>query len=336
MNRFHPTTKSLNRVLLKLACLAVAAILFLLFHWNGTAAGGSAMPWEEYWRLVDETDRKVTLAEKSPDQTKVLLEDLVDQWENVKVVSLPGGGSLVIDPGVLVTELERVRPKWKALHDLLAKMDASQERESLTIFTPEDARAIQAILAQPEYDWDADQWANPFQRFFRDLLQKFLDFLEELFPDGDVAGPSLNLRSPITIGVLLVLLVVLYFGFRGIFKELIQEASYDEAGQDEVGLSAARAMRLAQGSAGEGDHRQAVRYLYLSALLLLEERGLLRYDRSRTNREYLNSIHEHTRLVPLLRNVIDVFDRVWYGYRPIDANGYEEYVEQVERLKEEK
>jgi hypothetical protein len=39
----------------------------------------------------------------------------------------------------------------------------------------------------------------------------------------------------------------------------------------------------------EGDYRTAVRYLYLSLLLLLEEHGLLRYDRPLTDREYLQA-----------------------------------------------
>ena len=86
----------------------------------------------------------------------------------------------------------------------------------------------------------------------------------------------------------------------------------------------------------QGDYRTAVRYLYLSSLLVLDEQGLLRYDRSRTNREYLRSVSSRPELAIPLRKVIDVFDRVWYGFEAVDENTYKSYVQQVEELREKK
>jgi hypothetical protein len=79
-----------------------------------------------------------------------------------------------------------------------------------------------------------------------------------------------------------------------------------------------------------------VRYLYLSALLLLDERGLLRYDRSRTNLEYLRTVRDSPDLVRPLRSVIEIFDRVWYGFEAIDPRTYQEYVERVDELRKQR
>jgi hypothetical protein len=68
----------------------------------------------------------------------------------------------------------------------------------------------------------------------------------------------------------------------------------------------------------------------------LEERGILPYDRSRTNREYLRSLAHLPALAVTLRDVVEVFDRVWYGYQPLDEAGYTRYVRQVEELQQEK
>ena len=101
-------------------------------------------------------------------------------------------------------------------------------------------------------------------------------------------------------------------------------------------LTADMALKKAQQLSSGGDYRTAVRYLYLSSLLLLDERGLLRYDRSQTNREYLRSVANHPHLANPLRRVIDVFDRVWYGYQPLTQDDYTRYAEQVNKLRRQK
>ena len=75
-------------------------------------------------------------------------------------------------------------------------------------------------------------------------------------------------------------------------------------------LTADAALQRAQTFSAGGDYRTAVRYLYLSTLLLLEERGLFRYDRSLTNREYLRRVAHDPTLSAILQDVVEVFDRV--------------------------
>jgi hypothetical protein len=101
-------------------------------------------------------------------------------------------------------------------------------------------------------------------------------------------------------------------------------------------LTADTALQRAQQYSGEGDYRTAVRYLYLSALLLLEERGLLRYNRSLTNHEYLRSLAHQPELAAILRDIIEVFDRVWYGFHALDLAEYEWYAGRVEVLKRQR
>ena len=62
----------------------------------------------------------------------------------------------------------------------------------------------------------------------------------------------------------------------------------------------------------------------------------MRYDRSRTNREYLRSLSSKPELVKPLRDVIDVFDRVWYGFETVDEQTYQSYVKRVDELREKK
>ena len=73
---------------------------------------------------------------------------------------------------------------------------------------------------------------------------------------------------------------------------------------------------LAEQRAGAGDHRLALRYIYLALLVALDTGGVLRFDRSKTNWEYLRALRAEGRgdvydaMTPLTRE----FDRIWYGF----------------------
>ena len=101
----------------------------------------------------------------------------------------------------------------------------------------------------------------------------------------------------------------------------------------EIPLTSETALARAQTLSESGDNRTAVRYLYLSSLLQMEERGLLRYDRSRTNQEYLRLVQSQPELADTLTDVVTVFDRVWYGYQPIDEETFIHYRNRVVALK---
>jgi len=81
------------------------------------------------------------------------------------------------------------------------------------------------------------------------------------------------------------------------------------------------------------DYRNAIRYQYLACLLSLDERGLLRYDRSLTNWEHLRLTTSTPRLYQTLEPVVDMFDRVWYGFAEVDEAGYRSFLDSVDQLK---
>jgi hypothetical protein len=135
----------------------------------------------------------------------------------------------------------------------------------------------------------------------------------------------------LALGLVLVIGLVVY-AFQGVRRSIVAEARVrEEAAQDEP-QTAEDAFDQAQAAARAGDYRTAARHLYLSSLLWLEDRKLLRYDRSRTNREYLTQLRGkpvHDELAP----VVETFERVWYGHRALDAEEFERYQRQVQSLR---
>ncbi|MCS7059549.1 MAG: DUF4129 domain-containing protein [Anaerolineae bacterium] len=102
--------------------------------------------------------------------------------------------------------------------------------------------------------------------------------------------------------------------------------TFDEA------TTSAEAVTRAQHASALQDYRLAVRLLYLACLLRLDERGALRYDRTQTNREYVRQIADRPALAEALRQVVEVFDDVWYGFRPITPQGYQAFEQHVRQL----
>jgi hypothetical protein len=103
------------------------------------------------------------------------------------------------------------------------------------------------------------------------------------------------------------------------------------AGDAEV-TTAEEAIQRAQQASAVQDYRQAMRLLYLATLLKLDEIGTLRYDRALTNREYVRQVSLSADLSSALRPVVETFDDVWYGYRPLTPAGYATFAAQVDGL----
>ena len=137
--------------------------------------------------------------------------------------------------------------------------------------------------------------------------------------------------------MVILLVAILFFVFRTLFVDFIKEAQLngEESGENEL-LTSESAFNKAQSLSRGGDYRSAVRYLYLSSLLLMDERGVLRYDRSKTNREYLRSVANSPELAKPLEEVIEVFDNVWYGYHSLEEESFKHYSDRVEELKDKK
>lgn len=160
-------------------------------------------------------------------------------------------------------------------------------------------------------------------REYREYLEKLLDHRAW---DADLKYVLLPIAA-------IALAAVVIFFIRQIRMNLIAEA------RDEVTETAlARvetekaALARAETAAAASDFREALRYLYLSAILHLQERRVLPYDKSLTNREYLHQAQADIDLHTTLGPAITVFDEVWYGYKPCDAEtvaNYRDLLQQV-------
>jgi hypothetical protein len=289
---------------------------------------------EEFWQRVDET--LTTLHNLKPQPKELVtpaLDALANQWSQLDALTLPGGATAPLDTSFIVSQL-RLRPyDLDSLSAIFTDLQNARHVAPTRTFGAADLAALQPILQRPEFQWNRPP--SPFEEWWNDFWARVKEWFNELFGRDEISIPVPGEVFTITASILLLL--ILLYVFRGLFADFITEASMDEehmAG-DEL-LTAESALQKAKEISRAGDYRTAVRYLYLSSLLTLDERGLLRFDRSKTNREYLRSVAAFPQLSAPLRDVIEVFDRVWYGFQPLDEDGFQHYVQKVDQLREQK
>lgn len=290
---------------------------------------------DQFWQRVDQTIAELDRLKTQPAGTvPAALDDLANQWAGVDAISLPDSSSSLIDTSSLVSQLRQRPPDLIELHNVFSALRQAHQVRPTRGFGSTDLAALQAVLKRPEFQWN--QPVSPLQAFLDNLREKFIEWLNSLFGQNGVSIPIPG-GEIITIVASIVLVIVLIYVFRSLFGDLIVESrlNEDQLPGDEL-LTAETALQRAKEISQTGDYRTAVRYLYLSSLLLLDERGLLRFDRSKTNREYLRSVASYPHLSEPLREVIDVFDRVWYGFRTLDEYEFRHYVEKVDQLREQK
>jgi hypothetical protein len=317
----------------------LAIISLILLGWLQSAQplpvaslqpAGQTLTLAEYWQRVQETRTLVEqLADKSPALAHVLLVAPAARWEQATAVILPDGTHIPVDHTFLVAQLRADPPDIPNLDQLLGNLLAARNDWPKATWSAADMAVLDSILARPEFQWQAQE-QSALARWWEQAREWVRRLLQRLIPDTLADAPIV--RYVLTALGILALGAALFYGLRGVLAGLVTEKSLGQDEAAEEDLTAATALKRAELLAGGGDYRAAVRYLYLSALLLLEENGLLRYDRSLTNREYLRSVASFPELAAALRRVVEIFERVWYGYQPLDEAAYNQYADWVAEL----
>ena len=136
----------------------------------------------------------------------------------------------------------------------------------------------------------------------------------------------------VTLGCILLVVVSIFF-VQQIRRNLVAEVRHEETESPTESVATEQeALTHSERAAESKNFREALRFLYLSAILNLQERGMLTYDKSLTNLEYLHTLGAHAELQQVLRPAIRVFDEVWYGYKPCDADTVADYQEMLKKV----
>lgn len=138
-------------------------------------------------------------------------------------------------------------------------------------------------------------------------------------------------HTALRLSVGVVALAIVFAGFLYVLR-IVNQSHVDEVAlpskreeHDKIGARELR--RQAEEAAGISDYRRALRLLYLSFLADLRARGMLSDRTDLTNWEYVSQLRERDArlLIDKAEALTTVFERKWYGHRPVSRDDYERF-----------
>jgi hypothetical protein len=211
---------------------------------------------------------------------------------------------------------------------LLAQLDAAAHDDLAARLA-----VLGDVLQRPEFT----QTLSPLDRFWRWLSEQVNRFLPERDPTpAGTPGASLLAEfvgwGAIVAGAVAIIWLLSYW-LRGLVLGMVADADARRTQvADDLPQTPGEARRRADTLAQSGNYREAVRNLYLSALLTLEQHGLVTTDRSLTNREVLARVPADHPIRPHFKPVVETFDDVWYGVHEPDQGTFGTYSRAIDEL----
>lgn len=191
--------------------------------------------------------------------------------------------------------------------------------QSPTLSTTDVERALDAVLARPEY---APVEPPPLYRLLGAIADWWRGTVWPLFsrllPDIDWTSPAwerfgtmaLAVGAMVGLALIIYLVVLAVRAWRGRVRRA--RATGESGGLRP--LTAVEWEARAGDAAGRGDWREAAQALYQAVVLRLGERGVVRVDRAKTPGDYRREVRRGSAdFLPRLEPFLVWFERVAYG-----------------------
>lgn len=200
---------------------------------------------------------------------------------------------------------------------------------------------LKQIFSSPEFGASPDK-ESVTQKVGRWLTERWDDFKKwwsRTFSFGGRVSPgTAQIAMWLVLAAMIVAIAfVLAFGLRklgwrmgangkrqrlDVASEEIEEKLDDP---DEL-LAAAKALAAA------GQYRRAYRAIFLAILLKMDRLDLIRFDRARTNGEYLRALRSRPEVLTWMRPLTNDFDLRWYGGKSVEELDYRRVMSVYERM----
>jgi hypothetical protein len=201
---------------------------------------------------------------------------------------------------------------------------------------------LDRILSGPEFSLGPTA-ENPVERFGNWLREKwnaFWEWLEKFFRFGGRASPG---TAKIFLWVVLCVLIVAiafvlayavrkYGGKTWLGREAPRARREADEPAEETISDPDRLLETARDLAAAGEFRRAYRAVFLAMLLRMDRAGLIRFDRSSTNGEYLRVLRARPDVFASMRPVANDFDLHWYGGKAVGEPDYRRMLGAYEQL----
>jgi hypothetical protein len=229
----------------------------------------------------------------------------------------PEAGAVVDAPG----SRSAASPERRKLEEILARREfrAARRDSGLELLALEPPALLR---------WLGRELGETLGRFFDWLRELFRRERRDVSDDGSWVGAGAGPLTWLLLALLATLLgLVAWRAVRrrepppGV-EHRGAAAPAERALPDALARPADAWARFAEQFAGRGQWRLALRALYLELLATLHQRRAIRYERQRTNGDYVAMLRGHPASDAFGR-LSAAFDLAWYGNKPFGASDYD-------------
>jgi hypothetical protein len=226
--------------------------------------------------------------------------------------------------------LARIEERLRALDE---RLEEAMKAGAGAIDKESDKGKLAEILRRAEYNKPVEPEGSALSR----LWNRFINWLSRLFraPKSSprASSPLISGLAQIVIVAVCVAAIVFlilklgprYFKGRRGKKKQKREARIVLGERLEPDQTSADLLAQAELLARNGDLRAAIRKAYIALLCELGDRKIVSLAQHKTNRDYLNSVRERTRLYDFMRQLTGRFELHWYGFQPAAESDWNEF-----------
>jgi hypothetical protein len=224
---------------------------------------------------------------------------------------------------------------------------ASLVRPSIAQEPVQSARAariqndLRQILSSPEFSAGPteDSLIDRAGKWIRSQWTAFTEWLDRIFSFGGRVGPGASqfLMWIVLAALIVGIAYVLAYGLRRmgmrtssagrVPRSSVSTEQLEERIDDPDSLLA-----IAGELAAAGQFKRAYRAIFLAILLRMDRQELIRFDRARTNGEYLRSLRSRPEVLTWMKPLTYDFDVCWYGGKQVEEPDYRRALGLYERL----
>ena len=221
---------------------------------------------------------------------------------------------------------ERLRAIDRRLEEVMNGKPGASDKES-------DKGKLAEILRRADYNKPVEAEGSALGR----LWERFMNWLSRLFraPKSAPRASSTFISALAQIVIVVACLAAIalliwklaprYFNRRRGKKKHKREARVVLGERLEPDQTSADLLAQAELLARNGDLRAAIRKAYIALLCELGDRKIVSLAQHKTNRDYLYSVRERTRLYNFMRQLTSSFELHWYGFQPAAESDWNEF-----------
>lgn len=229
-----------------------------------------------------------------------------------------------------VEALIRIEERLRALDERLEEMQtgkpAASDKDS-------DKGKLAEILRRPDFNQTPAAEGSALNRLLNRFLRWFFSLFPKTKPMARGGSPFVSALAQIVIVLACVAAIAYliwklaprYLSNRRARKKPKREARIVLGERLEPDQTSADLLAQAEALARSGDLRAAIRKAYIALLCELGDRKIVSLAQHKTNRDYLNSLRERTRLYGFMRQLTNSFELHWYGFQPAAENDWKEF-----------